>query len=187
MNVFVHRTAEVSKSAKIGDGTYIWNETQIREGAKVGKKCRLGKSVYIDKNVVIGDECKIQNFATIYDGVVIGDYVFVGPHVCFTNDSRPRARSTDWIIVPTKVCEGGSIGANATIICGITIGRNAMIGAGAVVTKDVPDYGLVIGNPARLVGYVCELGHKLDKSLWCSECKIRVAVRPVSRGKKAKK
>jgi len=170
MPVFVHRTAEVSKDAFIDDETKIWNESQVREGACIGKRCRLGKSVYIDKNVSIGDDCKIQNFATLYDGVTIGTGVFIGPHVCFTNDLHPRARSTDWKIVPTMVMDGASIGANSTILCGVTVGRNAMVAAGAVVTDDVPEHALVVGNPARVVGYVCECGGTLDSRFRCLIC-----------------
>ncbi len=177
---YIHRTAEVSKNADIGDGTYIWNEVQVREGARIGKNCRLGKSVYIDKNVVIGDDCKIQNFANLYDGLTVGNKVFVGPHVCFTNDLRPRSKSSDWEIIPTQVLDGVSIGANATILCGVTIGKNAMVGAGSVVTRDVPDHALVIGNPAKIVGYVCTCGRKLDSSFWCSHCRKKVSIKRAS-------
>ena len=184
MPAFIHRTAEVSKDAEIGEDTYIWNEAQVREGARIGRNCRLGKSVYIDKNVIIGDNCKIQNFATVYDGVTIGDDVFVGPHACFTNDLYPRAASTDWKIVPTKVMKGASIGANATILCGIRIGKHAMIGAGSVVTEDVPNHALVIGSPAKLMGFVCTCGRKLDKRFWCSHCKKTVGVKPAAQIRK---
>jgi len=186
MAIFIHPTAEVSKDARLGDGTHVWNEVQIREGARIGRRCRLGKSAYIDKNVVVGDDCKIQNFATLYDGVILGNEVFIGPHVCFTNDLRPRAKPLEWKIVPTKVLDGASIGANATILCGVTIGRYAMVGAGAVVTNDVPDHALVIGNPARLAGYVCDCGEPLDKSFRCPRCNKKVAVgRPARRLKRS--
>lgn len=181
MPVFIHRSAEVSKDAKIGDGTKIWNEVQIREKAKIGKNCHLGKSVYIDVSVVVGDNCKIQNFATLYDGLTVGNGVFIGPHVCFTNDPYPRAVSPDWKIVATKVKDGASIGANSTILCGVTIGKNAMIGAGAVVTDDVPDHVLVVGNPARFAGYVCTCGRVLDKSFWCTHCRKRSLVKAPAR------
>jgi acetyltransferase-like isoleucine patch superfamily enzyme len=181
MSVFIHRSAEVSKDATIGDGTKIWNEVQVREKARIGRNCRLGKSVYIDTNVVIGDNCKIQNLATLYDGLTVGDDVFIGPHVCFTNDLYPRAVSPDWRIVATKVKDGASIGANATILCGVTIGKNAMVGAGSVVIDDVPDHALFIGNPARLIGFVCTCGRTLDKSFWCSHCRKKVVIKAPAR------
>jgi len=164
----VHRTAEVSAEAAIGEGTAVWHWAQIREGARVGQRCNIGKDVYIDAAVVVGDDCKIQNFATIYRGVTVGNRVFIGPHVCFTNDVYPRAVSPNWEVVPTKVEDGASVGANATIICGITIGRNAMIAAGAVVTKDVPPHALVAGVPAKLIGWVCECGRPLDARMRCA-------------------
>jgi len=164
----IHHTAEVSPDASIGSGTAVWHWAQVREGAKVGRNCRIGKDVYIDVGVVLGNECKVQNFATLYRGVVIGERVFVGPHACFTNDLYPRAMSPDWKVVPTSVEDGASIGANATILCGITIGRNAMVAAGAVVTKDVPPHGLVAGVPARLIGWVCECGRPLDRNMRCT-------------------
>ncbi len=164
----VHRTAEVSAEAAIGEGTAVWHWAQIREGARVGQRCNIGKDVYIDTAVVVGDDCKIQNFATIYRGVTVGNRVFIGPHVCFTNDVYPRAVSPDWQVVPTSVEDGASIGANATILCGITIGRNAMVAAGAVVTKDVPPHALVAGVPAKIMGWVCECGRPLDARMRCA-------------------
>ena len=160
---FIHPTAEVSKDAIIGEGTKIWHHVQIREGVIIGKNCILGKCVYIDKNVKIGNRVKLENRVSVYQGVTIEDDVFVGPHVTFTNDRLPRSFSKDWKIIPTLVKKGASIGANSTIICGITIGKYALIGAGSVVTKDIPDHGLVYGNPARLRGFVCECGRKLKK------------------------
>src|SRR5213594_898786 len=168
MAIRVHPTAEVSPRASVGEGTQIWHWVQIREGARIGRNCRIGKDVYIDADVVLGDRCKVQNFATIYRGVRIGDRVFVGPHVCFTNDVYPRAVSPDWEVVPTAVESGASIGANATILCGITIGRNAMVAAGAVVTGDVPAHALVAGVPAKLVHWVCECGRSLDRNMRCA-------------------
>lgn len=166
---FVHPTAEVSEEATIGDGCYIWHQAQVREGAKVGANCRIGKGAYLDKNVIVGDNCKLQNYATLYDGVTLGEGVFVGPHAVFTNDLYPRAKPRDWTIVPTRVEDGASIGANATIVCGIRVGRFAMVGAGAVVTKDVPDHALALGVPAKIHGYVCECGSKLRKGR-CPKC-----------------
>ena len=131
----IHSTAEVSDKATLGDGTIVWHGVQIREGARLGRFCRIGKDAYIDADVVLGDRCKVQNFATIYKGVTIGNRVFIGPHVCFTNDLYPRADSSDWDVTPTIVEDGASIGANATILCGIRIGRRAMVAAGAVVSE----------------------------------------------------
>lgn len=153
MGPLIHPTAIVEDGAHIGDGTRIWHFVHVRTGASVGSDCVLGKDVYVDVGAVIGDGVKIQNGVSVYNGVTLEHDVFVGPHVAFTNDLYPRA-SGAWTITPTRVCAHASIGANATILCGITIGQHAMIGAGAVVTKDVPPYGLVCGNPACLVGYV---------------------------------
>ncbi len=159
----IHKSAYV-EDAEIGDGTDIWHFVHVRKGAKIGKNCNIGKGVYVDLNVVIGDNCKIQNFATIYQGVTISNDVFIGPHVCFTNDIRPRAFMWgDNRLVKTVVKNGASIGANATIIAGVTIGEYAMVGAGSVVTKDVPDYGLVVGNPAKVVGKVDKNGNVIEK------------------------
>jgi UDP-2-acetamido-3-amino-2,3-dideoxy-glucuronate N-acetyltransferase len=163
----IHPTAEVSEKAILGDETVVWHWVQIREGARLGRKCRVGKDAYIDADVVLGDGCKVQNFATIYRGVTIGDSVFVGPHACFTNDLRPRADAPAWEVVPTKVEDGASIGANATVLCGVTIGRRAMVAAGAVVTKDVPPHALVAGVPAKIIGWVCDCGHTLDRTMRC--------------------
>lgn len=167
--VFVHQTADVSPQATVGEGSFVWHQAQLREGARVGRNCRIGKGVYIDRGVVVGDDCKLQNYAVTYEGVKLGDRVFVGPHAVFTNDLYPRAESKDWKIVPTLVKEGASIGANATIVCGITIGRYAMVAAGAVVTTDVPDQALVMGVPARVVGFVCECGQRLQDGR-CPKC-----------------
>ncbi|MCD6461493.1 MAG: N-acetyltransferase [Thermoplasmata archaeon] len=159
----IHPTAEVSPEARIGDGTNIWHQSQIRERAAIGKDCNIGKGVYVDFDVVIGDRCKLQNYVCVYHGVRMGNGVFVGPHATFTNDFYPRAESEDWKVYETVVEDGVSIGANATIICGIRIGRYAMIGAGSVVTRDVPPHALVYGNPARLRGWVCRCGERLEE------------------------
>lgn len=168
MALRIHPTAEVSPAARIGDGSQIWHWAQVREGARIGRNCRIGKDVYVDVDVTIGDDCKVQNFATLYRGVTVGNRVFIGPHVCFTNDIYPRAVSPDWQVVPTTVEDGASIGANATILCGLTIRRNAMVAAGAVVTKDVPAQTLVAGVPAKVIGWVCECGRPLDRNMRCS-------------------
>ena len=162
----IHPSAEVSEKAVIGDGTSIWHHAQVREGAVIGKNCIIGKGVYIDTGVSIGDNVNIQNYVSVYHGVAIEDGVFIGPHVCFTNDLYPRAvnpdgslkKADDWVVMETRVCRGASLGANSTIRCGVTIGEWAMIGAGSVVTRDVPPFGLAYGNPARLRGFVCSCG-----------------------------
>jgi acetyltransferase-like isoleucine patch superfamily enzyme len=162
MGYYAHPTAVV-ESDDIGEGTKIWHFAHVRAGSRIGFGCIIGKSCYVDFEVRIGDRVKVQNFVSVYHGVTIEDDVFVGPSVAFTNDLVPRAFIWDAdLIVPTLVRKGSSIGANSTIVCGVTIGRYAMVGAGSVVTKDVPDHGLVYGNPASLRGYVCVCGRRLD-------------------------
>ena len=171
MPVRIHPTAEVSENARIGEGTSIWHHAQVREDAEIGKSCIIGRGVYVDAGVRIGNNVKIQNYVSIYHGVTIEDGGFVGPYVCFTNDLSPRAVNTDfslksaddWTLCQTLIRRGASLGANSTIVCGITIGEWAMIGAGSVVTRDVPSYGLARGNPARLSGFVCPCGTRLAK------------------------
>lgn len=170
MGVRIHPTAEVSEKAIIGDGSSIWNHVQVREGARLGQHCIISKGVYIDAGVQIGDNVKIQNYVSVYHGVTIEDGVFVGPHVCFTNDMFPRSinpdgtlkSADDWVCSETRICYGAALGANSTIRCGVTIGPWAMVGSGSVVTKDVPAYGLVFGNPAKLHGFVCPCGARLE-------------------------
>ncbi len=170
---FKHSTAVVEEGAEIGEGTRIWHFAHIRKGAKIGKNCNIGKDVYVDVDVVIGDNVKIQNGVSVYRGVILEDDVFVGPHAVFTNDLYPRSFSRNWKIIPTRVKRGASIGANATIVCGVTIGEYAMVGAGSVVTKDVPRHGLVYGNPARLRGFVCFCGRPLKKIISESEEEVK--------------
>lgn len=185
---FIHHSADVAPSARIGGGTRIWHGCQIREGATIGRNCILGKDVYVDTQVVIGDNVKVQNGALLFRGVTLEDGVFVGPGAVFTNDRHPRAVTPDgslkshrdWSVTPTRVRVGASVGANATIVCGVTIGRWALIGAGAVVTNDVPDHALAYGNPARVHGYVCPCGEPLDPtvdggSARCSRCGFELA------------
>lgn len=160
-SLFVHPTAEVSDDAVLGDGVSIWNWSKIREGARIGEGSNVGQGVYIDHGVELGPGCKVQNNVSIYHGVWIGRGVFVGPHATFTNDLVPRAVSEDWKVVKTTVEDFASIGANATIVCGVRLGRACMVGAGAVVTADVPAHALVVGNPARVIDYVDLDGHRL--------------------------
>ena len=189
----VHPTAEVSNQAKIGDKTKVWHQCQIREKAVIGDNCILGKNVYIDHSVRIGNNVKVQNNSSIYHGSEIEDGVFIGPHVCLTNDKTPRAitkdgklkEGSDWEIGKILVKKGASIGAGSIILPDVTIGQFAMVGAGSVVTKDVPDYGLVYGNPAKLNGYVCKCGIKITKIdergnnliLRCSKCKEKIVTK----------
>lgn len=161
VKVKIHPTAEVSQDAQIGEGTVIWNNAQVRDKACIGSHCVIGKDVYIDTQVIIGSGVKIQNGVSVYKGVTVEDDVFLGPHMTFTNDLYPRAFSIDWEVVKTLVQKGASIGANATIVCGKSIGEYAMVAAGSVVTKDVPAHALVMGNPARITGVVCKCGHKI--------------------------
>ncbi|GBU28559.1 hexapeptide transferase [Treponema sp. R8-4-B8] len=159
---FVHESSYVDEGAEIGDGTKIWHFCHIMPGAKIGKKCSIGQNVNISSRAIIGDGVKIQNNVSVYDDVIIEDNVFCGPSCVFTNVINPRAfveRKHEY--KKTVVKKGASIGANATIVCGVTIGEYALIGAGSVVTKDVPAYALVYGNPARVMGKVDENGEKV--------------------------
>lgn len=176
-SVFIHDSANVSEGATIGAGTKVWINSQIREGSIVGESCIISKDTYIDTGVKIGSRVKIQNGVSVYHGVEIEDDVFVGPNAAFTNDRVPRAFNADWKITETRIRRGASIGANATIICGNEIGEYAMVGAGSVVTKDVPAYGLVVGNPARLIGYVCRCGNRLHDDGICPACGKRMDIR----------
>lgn len=167
---FIHASATIEDDVVIGEGTSIWHLVHIRRGARIGKECIIGRGVFIDEGVPIGDRTKIQNYVSVYHGVTVEDGVFIGPHAVFTNDKLPRAINADgtlksdddWVVVPTLVRTGASIGANSVLVCGITVGRWAMIGSGSVVTHDVPDYGLVVGNPARLIGYVLADGTRTN-------------------------
>jgi acetyltransferase-like isoleucine patch superfamily enzyme len=158
---YIHETAEVHPEAQIGEGVSIWNWSKIRERASIGAGTNIGQGAYVDIDVRIGARCKLQNGVSIYSGVTLGDDVFVGPNATFTNDRVPRSHLPYWEIVPTMVEDGSSIGANATVVCGIRLGRHCMVAAGAVVTREVPDFGLVMGNPARLVDYVTVTGKRM--------------------------
>ena len=160
--ITIQPTSVVDKTAIIGEGTRVWNFVHVRENAEIGKECVLADYVYVGRGVKIGNNVKIENRATIYEGVTIEDKVFVGPHVSFTNDLIPRSFNTDWKILPTLVKEGSSIGAGTVIVCGVTIGEYALIGAGSVVTENMPPHALAYGNPARIRGFVCRCGRKLE-------------------------
>lgn len=156
---YVHPTADVDPAASLGEGCAVWNWTKVREGASIGAGTKLGQGVYVDHGVRIGRACKVQNGASIFHGVTCGDRVFVGPNVTFTNDRVPRASSGDaWEVVPTEVHDDASIGAGATIVCGVVLGRACVVGAGSVVTRDVPPNALVVGNPARVIDFVTDDG-----------------------------
>jgi len=161
-SVFIHETANVSKDASIGNGTKVWINAQVRENSRIGKNCIISKDTYIDSGVSIGDNCKVQNAVSVYQGVTIENDVFIGPNACFTNDKVPRAFDENWKITPTYVKNGASIGANATIICGITLGEYCMVAAGSVITKDVEPYSLVMGNPAKHYSYIDKMGNKVE-------------------------
>lgn len=163
MTTFVHPTADVDDTAVLGEGAQVWNWSKVREGAALGAGTKVGQGVYIDHHVVLGAGCKVQNGVSVFAGVRCGDHVFIGPHVTFTNDLHPRAAAgDDWSLVETVVEDHASIGANATVVCGVVLGRGCMVGAGSVVTADVPPFALVVGVPARVVGEVDLAGNRVD-------------------------
>lgn len=184
MSYFVHESSYVDDNVIIGDNTKIWHFCHIQQGAVIGEKCSLGQNVNISNNVKIGNYVKIQNNVSVYEGVTIEDGVFLGPSCVFTNDLTPRSRYPKGRAgyESTLICEGASVGANATIICGHTIGRYAMIAAGAVVTKDVPEYALMAGVPARQIGWVCECGQILAHNCVCLSCGKRTQISSVGGG-----
>lgn len=164
-NYFFHESAVIDENCKIGDGTKIWHFSHVMSNSVLGKNCNLGQNVVISPDVILGDNVKVQNNVSIYTGVICEDDVFLGPSMVFTNVINPRSavnRKSEYL--KTTIKRGASIGANATIVCGNDLGKYCFIGAGAVVTKSVPNYALVIGNPARQVGWVSEYGHKLKFS-----------------------
>lgn len=180
-DVRIHPTADVSPKAQIGAGTRIWHWVQIREGAVVGENCIIGKDVYIDFDVKVGKNVKIQNGSYLYHGLTVEDGVFIGPRAVFTNDVYPRSitpdgelkGNDDWEVGPILIKYGASIGTGAIIIPNVTVGRFALVAAGAVVTRSVPDHGLVVGVPARLAGYACKCGRKMAKkgeAYYCAHC-----------------
>jgi acetyltransferase-like isoleucine patch superfamily enzyme len=171
MKPFIHPTADVATPKLIGEDTRIWRNVHVREGARVGRECVLGDGVYVGAAVKIGDFVKIQNYVSLFQGVTVEDGVFIGPHVCFTNDILPRAvnpdgspkSNLDWTLTPTLIKRGASLGANSTIVAGVTVGEWALLGAGSVLTHDLPAYGLAWGSPARLKGFVCPCGNRLEE------------------------
>ncbi|MDQ7799250.1 MAG: acyltransferase [Candidatus Edwardsbacteria bacterium] len=172
---FVHESAYVDQPAEIGSGTKIWHFSHVSKGARIGQNCSLGQNVYVGSRVEIGHNCKIQNNVSIYDLVTLEDNVFCGPSMVFTNDMNPRAafpKGGKWI--PTLVKTGASLGANCTIVCGYTIGKHAFVAAGSVARFDVPDYAIVAGVPAKIIGWMCECGGRLDfkksDECTCSAC-----------------
>lgn len=180
----VHPTAEVSDSARIGEGTRVWHQVQIRERAEIGSECIIGKGAYIDMDVRVGNRVKIQNGAMLFHGLTVEDGVFIGPGACFTNDKSPRAitpegalkGTDDWEVGPVRVCYGASVGAGAIVLPNVTIGRFALIGSGAVVARDVGAYTIVLGVPARVVGFVCACAQRLPDTeggrvTTCARCK----------------
>ena len=177
-DVFVHESSYVDDGSHIGAGTKIWHFSHVMTGARIGERCNIGQNVVVSPQVVIGNNVKIQNNVSIYTGVTLEDDVFCGPSMVFTNVVNPRSEvSRKDEYQPTLVKRGASLGANCTILCGHTIGAYAFVGAGAVVTRDVPDYALVVGNPARVAGWVCECGVKLaagampPQAAACASCR----------------
>ncbi len=172
MEYFVHETSIVDDNVEIGENTKIWHFCHVQSGARIGKSCSFGQNVNVSNNVKVGDGCKVQNNVSIYEGVELEDYVFCGPSMVFTNDLTPRAKYPKGSAgyKKTVLHTGASIGANATVVCGHEVGKWAMVAAGAVVTKNVPDHALVAGVPAKQIGWVCECGERMDEHLQCSKC-----------------
>ncbi len=179
---YIHPTAEVSDQAQIGEATKIWHQAQVREGAVIGRGCIVGKGAYVDKDVRIGNHCKLQNGVFVFHGFNLEDGVFLGPGVMLLNDKNPRAinpdgspkSDADWVVSEGIIGYGAAVGGGAVVLPGVMVGRMALVGAGSVVTRDVPERGIVAGNPARLRGYACDCGHVLSRrgasSHECGKC-----------------
>ncbi len=175
---FVHESSFVDDGSEIGEGTKIWHFCHVMSRARIGRSCNIGQNVVVSPDVVIGDHVRIQNNVSVYTGVILEDDVFCGPSMVFTNVSNPRSHvSRKDEFRSTLVKRGATLGANSTIVCGHTIGRYAFIGAGAVVIKDVPDYALVVGNPGRITGWMCQCGVKLESGAIAPETAVCVACR----------
>jgi UDP-2-acetamido-3-amino-2,3-dideoxy-glucuronate N-acetyltransferase len=185
--VYVHPTADVSADAQIGAGTKVWHQAQVREGAVIGRQCIVGKGAYVDRGVRIGDFCKLQNGVFVYHGFSLENGVFLGPGVMLLNDKHPRAinpdgtpkSDDDWVVSEGVVEEGAAVGGGAVVLPGVRIGRMALVGAGSLVTKDVPERCIVAGNPARLRGFACDCGHVLDEQGKCAHCGRSFAIAPI--------
>jgi UDP-2-acetamido-3-amino-2,3-dideoxy-glucuronate N-acetyltransferase len=163
--VFIHPTACVDSPASLGEATQVWHFCHVMPGARVGRRCTLGQNVFVASRVVVGDDCRIQNNVSLYDGTTLEDDVFLGPSCVLTNVENPRAQiHRRDLFSTTRIRRGATVGANATIVCGVTVGRYAFIGAGAVVTRDVPDYALILGVPGKRRGWMSRHGHKLAAS-----------------------
>jgi UDP-2-acetamido-3-amino-2,3-dideoxy-glucuronate N-acetyltransferase len=174
---FHHSSVEIDTGVEIGEGTKIWHFSHILKNTQLGQNCNIGQNVVVGPDVTIGNNCKIQNNVSVYKGVTLEDGVFCGPSMVFTNIYNPRAeiRKMDQVR-PTLVKKGATIGANATIVCGVTIGKYAFVGAGSVVNKNVPDHALVVGNPAKQIGWVCECGERLTENKTCPECTRNIEI-----------
>jgi|SRR3989338_1038538 len=174
---FVHESSHIGNDVSIGEGTKIWHFCHIMSGANIGMNCTLGQNVFVARNVKIGNNVKIQNNVSVYEGVTLEDDVFCGPSIVFTNVKKPRSKfSVHGNYEVTLVKKGATIGANVTIVCGVTLGENCFIGAGSVVTKNVPPHAILVGNPAKIVGYACECGERLDNNYFCQKCQKEIKI-----------